>query len=649
VHSLAKDWLTECMSFHGDCASKNQGRLPTRVLQIVGGSRTPLVRLIETEGVSGGRYCALSHCWGPANKQPLRTTHENYQSHLGGISLGRLPKSFRDAIMLTQGLNIEYLWIDSLCIIQDNEQDWRYEAGRMARVYRNAALVIAASDAKDSTEGLFITERKCESTITVPHIVRGIIKGSFNIAQLPVGKSWPSGSHLDTRAWAFQERLLARRIIFFTRAGVSWQCSNLETWEHGAQHHLYFYESKSWFSLLGCYCEKQITNAEDRLYALRGIAEEMQNTREDQYNPVYGIWDTKIYEQLLWKRSKPPPEAGVLDLPTWTWAATGGAKTWCVQFEGNDVLQAMPKLLDLSSSGALVSSGHCTRRPLSLRYLIRGDWIYSWPMVGSSDAFHEKYMLPGEWGGENYPSYVIKASSGATRILGISVFDREPATSAKCFFIAKNGRYTARNSDEVSSHSASNEQHAKGIDCDCTEDKEKRQTEPLGHSDKQNPRCTTGAGSSSDETNESFDTFVSTFDEENVDMSVDIALRSMFSDGVSMIEPEDVAIVSRMSSVYTQQFESNSPRQKISYIYQKQHRSSTGVFYSNQRAKASTSASVSPCSTPTRSKPLGPSLQNSKSSRLISKIIKRYQTTQYTIYSGCDAKPLTCHSLYIVC
>jgi hypothetical protein len=556
VHGLARDWLTECQSLHEACASTNQTKLPTRVLQIFGGSQTPAVKLIETKGASEGKYCALSHCWGPANKQPLRTTHENYQSHLGGINLEELPKSFRDAIMLTRGLDIEYLWIDSLCIVQDDEEDWRYEAGEMAGVYQNATLVIAAADAKDSTEGFFISERRHESTRKVPYIKKGVMEGSFNIARLPTYDSGPSESHLNTRAWAFQERLLARRIIFFARGGISWKCSKLETRERSSGEDLGFYESQSWLHLLEQYSRKRMTNAGDRLHALRGITLEMQKTRTDHFNPVYGIWEARIYAQLLWRRNKTLIEAEVLDLPTWTWAATGGAKIWCDPDMEQGTLQAMPKVLDLSASGALVSSAYCSRRPLALRYLATGDWTSSFHPDSYSDGFLEKYMLPGGWGREDYPVYAIEAVSSGTRILGISVFDREPSTSATCFFVARHERHRVSDIDEVSYASRSHRER-EGIDSECAHDGEGYHEGSPSSNDGWDPDCATEANPNSSEADEPYATIKTTIGKGNGSRLRKFIQHTMSSDAMDSMDPEDVAIVSTTSLIYARRSKSN--------------------------------------------------------------------------------------------
>ncbi|EMD68557.1 hypothetical protein COCSADRAFT_134413, partial [Bipolaris sorokiniana ND90Pr] len=125
--------------------------LPHRVLAIY----TDHVKLVETKDGQTGCYVALSHCWGNPENHPLKTTKENYTERLAGIPLEELPKTFRDAVKITKHIGVKYLWIDSLCIIQDDIEDWKQEAAKMGAVYEYARLTIAAADARDSTEGCF--------------------------------------------------------------------------------------------------------------------------------------------------------------------------------------------------------------------------------------------------------------------------------------------------------------------------------------------------------------------------------------------------------------------------------------------------------------------------------------------------------------
>jgi len=102
--------------------------------------------VVETETLSASvPYAALSHMWGDVNvSPPLQTIRYNYGEVKQSIPIRRLPRNFRDAVETCRRLGIQYVWIDSLCILQDSTEDWQKEALEMHRVYRNAEVTIIA-------------------------------------------------------------------------------------------------------------------------------------------------------------------------------------------------------------------------------------------------------------------------------------------------------------------------------------------------------------------------------------------------------------------------------------------------------------------------------------------------------------------------
>jgi hypothetical protein len=171
------DWVEGCNEHHLDClqSTRNENQLPTRLLdldalpkgtdleRLPGDSRELLkdtaFSLVENSSDSEGRYIALSYCWGKS--LPFTTITRNLQKHkeVGGIKYTQLPKTLQDAIFLVRYLGIRYLWADCLCIVQDDKADWEREASRMADVYSNAYLTIAATRASHCGEG-FLHARK---------------------------------------------------------------------------------------------------------------------------------------------------------------------------------------------------------------------------------------------------------------------------------------------------------------------------------------------------------------------------------------------------------------------------------------------------------------------------------------------------------
>ncbi|KAN0091808.1 Heterokaryon incompatibility protein (HET) domain containing protein [Hyaloscypha variabilis] len=155
---VARAWKADCLSdSHKLYESPQSPPLPTRVVDV--GLQDDVVKLIEPEGATG-RYFCLSHCWGL--EQIITTTRANLQVHKREIPLNLLPQTFRDAVLLTRRLGIAYIWIDSLCIVQDDNNNWKVESGKMERIYRNAHLTIAATRSSSGAGGLYAVTPKFE-------------------------------------------------------------------------------------------------------------------------------------------------------------------------------------------------------------------------------------------------------------------------------------------------------------------------------------------------------------------------------------------------------------------------------------------------------------------------------------------------------
>jgi len=134
------------------------------------------------------------------------------------IPPSKLPKSFRDAIQITRRLGYEYIWIDSLCIIQDDPADWERESAKMAEIYENAVLTIAVSDAVDSLRGCFRHTAKLAGTksweVTVVPFDRRIVASPPSVGPqvVPIRRVDMSlVNRADTRDDAFREQIHATK------------------------------------------------------------------------------------------------------------------------------------------------------------------------------------------------------------------------------------------------------------------------------------------------------------------------------------------------------------------------------------------------------------------------------------------------------
>ena len=298
--------------------------LPTRIIDVgpLDGSIDP--RLVETQNNSSGFYASLSHCWGPIHKRPLMTTRVTLQDRMAGITWGDIPKTYQDAIIAIRQIGLRFIWIDSLCIIQDDHDDWLRESKKMGLVYENACLTIAASHASDSSQGCFFERSKQQNqAIELPYInPTGQRAGSmFAVAmQNNYAEISPEFGPLAVRAWATQEWLLSRRMIFYTKGSLVWSCKFITQRETGGSFHSTARNPK-WKFIVEKYSARLLTNATDRLIALDGLRREMQKKTRDTY--CYGLWKIGLPDQLLWYCVEPAQRSfSALDIPTWSWAST---------------------------------------------------------------------------------------------------------------------------------------------------------------------------------------------------------------------------------------------------------------------------------------------------------------------------------------
>ena len=217
---LMQQWIRSCDTTHQCMTTVAGPGLPSRLLStnyhVDGG-----VRLCPTAEMDPEvRYTALSFVWGKANKGHDRTLSHNLATFEERIDYEQLSKTIRDAIQVTYQLGIKYIWIDSLCVIQDVREDWAEASGQTEKIFSNAYCVLAASSALDVTKG-FITPRRQRLAVPLKDFNGVAISACELIDDFQTDVD---ASPLSSRGWAFQERVLARRIIFFTSTQMYWQC-----------------------------------------------------------------------------------------------------------------------------------------------------------------------------------------------------------------------------------------------------------------------------------------------------------------------------------------------------------------------------------------------------------------------------------------
>lgn len=150
---LMQAWIHSCKRDHTGCRVPPSSWAPTRLLAMDTDEDDSVcaLRLVETASLcrrDGGPsvvYAALSHMWGDLSVvPPLRTVKANYGAMQHNIRQAELPRNFVDAVSVCARLHVPCLWIDSLCIVQDDEEDWGREAVTMHLVYQHAEVTIVA-------------------------------------------------------------------------------------------------------------------------------------------------------------------------------------------------------------------------------------------------------------------------------------------------------------------------------------------------------------------------------------------------------------------------------------------------------------------------------------------------------------------------
>jgi hypothetical protein len=360
----AKGWLRHCLDSHVDCSASTDSlaKLPTRVIVVGHDSENPY--LYETEDGERGNYAALSYCWGQT--RTFTTTQSTLQARKDGFVLSGLPKTCRDAIVVARAVGIPYVWIDSLCIVQDSKDDWMKEAALMGDIYSNAVVTIAALDSPDSDTGLFVsypTRQTFYLTCALDHGqlgyvyarkgLRGLKMGFLHADRSPPGEDF--GGVLQTRGWTLQELTLSPRVLWFSAWELGWSCRaetacecnpipTTQLMKRGASRLTTLPQKGEppiglgmWRDFVKVFTARKLTFQTDRLPALTGIATAMSKRISGRY--FAGLWEDQLEKNLLWTTTRlefidvGEQQVAFLeaDSPTWSWACIPGP-IWFVNF-----------------------------------------------------------------------------------------------------------------------------------------------------------------------------------------------------------------------------------------------------------------------------------------------------------------------------
>ncbi len=402
--SLLVDWLRLCIGEHNKCKNLFSGEclldadknvpLPTRVIDVgESANQGAQAKILATKGCNG-RYLALSHRWGQL--QRIRSVRANIDEFQRFLPEEDLPLTFRDAIATTRLLGFRYLWIDCLCIIQDDEIDWKREAESMGRIFERSCCTLAALDSLDTEgikdHGLFqpVSHGPPSATLHCPllnvleirefqdpdkgnesyiHQIRLHPHPSANEirfrARIPQG--WYLAMHAPwrKRGWILQERVLSRRIIYFSKSKLFWDCKLIQGDEDGLQRFGFAPhrgpamessnepgvsgmeqgKSQQWEYLVEDYSSCDLTFGCDKANAIAGICERF--TARYALRIDHGVLEDTTGKSLLWRaKDRDLKQYKDFKAPSWSWMRFEGPVTYSLGIPDLEC-QATPLVSDL--------------------------------------------------------------------------------------------------------------------------------------------------------------------------------------------------------------------------------------------------------------------------------------------------------------
>jgi hypothetical protein len=394
--SCAVSLLTECDRSHTKCRSMHPSRRPKRLLRIdkdEGNNQLWIYLDITPQPpptYMATRYSALSYCWGRDQEHKLEvaslTTYES------GVAISKLSKTLQDAALLSWDLGLKFIWIDCLCILQDDKKDLAREIADLPAIFGNAYITISASRASDSREGFLhpISRPPTDGSVfSLPYACPNGRLGSVIL--------YPYiDNPIHSRAWTFQEFMLSPRILEYTSSQLRWICRERE-WHYeekekklvdlyqlslslhsGVREHCSIKECEIWMTVVWAYSGRALKFSADKLPAISGLAELWsRRTREDSY--LAGLWRSHLPSGLLWLNEHPSLQQGhAYRAPSWSWASLNGSIAWhkhmltTVDPNFKVLFSSVECMYDDAPYGA-VSSGSLTVRGHLCRCVLSSD------------------------------------------------------------------------------------------------------------------------------------------------------------------------------------------------------------------------------------------------------------------------------------
>lgn len=368
-----------------------------------------VIKLRETQKYETGTYTALSYCWGSDAEQNFMMTCATLGNHKSGIPFFSLPLTHREAILTTLHLGIRYIWIDSICIIQDSHEDWQIESAKMGSVYSNAHLTLAATSSSSPDEGLHtpFTGARTVDIHGEPTYIRFESHLAIDASSEP----------LNTRGWTLQEAVLPSRLVCFGKEQWLWKCPGRYATEDGlidgpryidnglpqwpALRHEgpgedgknYF---RNWYHLITNYSKRELTYGSDKPNAIAGLVDMFQ--KQTGYTYLAGLWQEDLAVGLTWEATTKGVIREHHNAPSWSWLSVEGP------IKGLDYKAPTTPMIELikvnqASNIILTVKGKVLGATLGQRSVTQESRHYIFAEPNSHDVLGEAFLdtrLPDE-------------------------------------------------------------------------------------------------------------------------------------------------------------------------------------------------------------------------------------------------------------
>ncbi|KAI1756024.1 HET-domain-containing protein [Xylaria castorea] len=347
-----KGWINDCITTHEPClrVKSSQSYMPKRILHLINGG------VVLIEGAQPHSYACLSHCWGPS-QSPIKTLSTTMEDFKREIPWRSLSKTFQDAIDICRRLGVDYIWIDSLCIIQDSDEDWADQSSKMAEIYANAFLTIAATKSRDGTGGCYSSRDACYVDCATVIERSVFIRGQMPRFSGPAGSKTSEGRPLLLRGWVYQEMSLSTRVLHFGSQEVVWQCHAHRRSESGSNDsdhaNITFSDGHApseikhndawadgspndcpWYDVVNDYSGLALSFEKDKLPALAAISQGYAKEMGVDNVFLAGLWKNSLLHDMLWEAypqsSADGPTTKPVDgnAPSWSWASVQSRVKW---------------------------------------------------------------------------------------------------------------------------------------------------------------------------------------------------------------------------------------------------------------------------------------------------------------------------------